>query len=117
MNTISIHKWEMGILTNAKTAPSLILKNAERLKNKIQYGFCLKENGIGKRQVDFDQKAEHLNQNKKQKIIGLKEIQKNIKLIPQFIMHYVMEKFTDIHVVFVDQKHKRTMKIIASLLK
>ena len=50
MNTINIHKWEMVILTNAKIAQNLILKNAENLKNKILIGFLLKEKGIEKRQ-------------------------------------------------------------------
>ena len=117
MNTINIHKWEMGILTNVKNVPSLTLKTDERSRNKIQNGFYLRENGIERKQVDFVQKAKHLKQNKLPKMNGSKEIQKNIKLIPQFIMHCVLENSTGIHVAFAEQKPKHTMKITANLLR
>jgi len=60
MNTINIHKWEMDILTNAKIAPNLTLKNVERLKNKILHGFCLKENVIEKKQEGIQLKVKNL---------------------------------------------------------
>jgi len=44
------------------------------------------------------------------------KIQKNIRHMELFREPYVLENFTGIHAVFVDQKPTHTMKIIANPL-